>query len=244
MAEQILGKQQAFDLGLDALPFEQHLSDLAEQLRIAREEADRIVARRHRRRALRGDTAEARPQAVEPGEGRGHPDRTAGVAAEGEIAQLARDGGGGTAGRSSGHVLGGAWIDRLAVMSVGTEHAVEELVADGDAGAGRARLEQADNRARRRQSRRRMLIVGRIAVPNLPAGNGKEVLHHEGETRKRSLGASGERLGQSMRDEGANRVLVRNRDHVRLTMPWPMEKKITLYITGAIERSFRGRGCR
>src|SRR5262245_25742781 len=129
-------------------------------------------------------------------------------------------------------------------MSVGTEHAVEELVADGDAGAGRARLEQVDDRACRRQSRRRMLIVGRIAVPNLPAGDGKEVLHHKGETRKRSLGASGERLGQSMRDEGANRALVRNREHVRLTTPWPMEKKITFYIAGSIGRSFRRRGCR
>ena len=214
MAEQILGKEQAFDFGLDGRTFEQHMAHFSEQLRVARKKADRIEARRHRRRAFGGDAAEARPQAVEPGEGRRHPDRTAGIAAEREVAQFARDGRGGAAGRASGHVLRRARIDRLAVMNVGAEHAVEELIADGDAGAGRAGLEQADDRARGRRGRRRIGVIDRIADPDLPAGDCEEVLDHESEARKRSLGAPGERLGQSMRDEGVNRIFSWNGDHV------------------------------
>jgi hypothetical protein len=163
VAEQILGKEQAFDFGLDGRTFEQHMAHFSEQLRVARKKADRIEARRHRRRAFGGDAAEARPQAVEPGEGRRHPDRATRVAAKREVAQLARDGGGGTAGRPSGHVLRRAWIDRLAVVNVGAEHAVEELIADGDAGAGRAGLEQADDRARGLKPARRAHRL--IAVP-------------------------------------------------------------------------------
>src|SRR5262245_23707113 len=106
------------------------MADFSEQLGVARKKADRVEARRHRCRAFGGDAAEAWPQAVEPGEGRWHPDRTAGIAAEREVAHFARDGSGGAAGRASGDVLRRARIDGLAVMNVRAEHAVEEFVAD------------------------------------------------------------------------------------------------------------------
>ena len=64
MAEKVLCKDQAFDLGLDVLSVEQDPPDRAEQLRLAREETDRIVARRHRRCALGGDAPEAWPETV------------------------------------------------------------------------------------------------------------------------------------------------------------------------------------
>ena len=105
---------------------------LAEQLGVAREKADRVEARRHRRRAEAVDAAEGRPQAIEPAEGRRHADRAAGVAAEREVAEAA------TAAAEPQEEPPVTWrsrdIDRLAVMGVGAEHAVEELVADGDAG--------------------------------------------------------------------------------------------------------------
>ena len=69
-----------------------------------------------------------------------------------------------------------------------------------------------------------MLVKLRIAVADFAAGNGEEVLHHEGEPGERPGGASGKRLRQAMRDEGVNRVAGRNGDHALVAMPLRVQR--------------------
>src|SRR5512134_1089913 len=110
------------------------MADLAEQLGLSREIADRVVTWRHGRYALERDAAMGRPQAVKPAERGRHADRAAGIAAECEVAHLGRDRRGRAARRAAGDAIRRAGIHRLAVMGVPAEHAVEELVANGDPG--------------------------------------------------------------------------------------------------------------
>ena len=81
----------------------------------------------------------------------------------------------------------------------------------------------------RRGSALGMRVIGWIAVADLAAGDGEEVLHHEAEPSKRAAGASGERLSQSMRNEGVNGVLGWNGDHVHVVLLWSVERDYPLY---------------
>ena len=196
---------------------QQHAADLAEKPRVAGEEADGVVARRHRRHALNVDAAMGGAQPIQAAKGGGHADRAASVAAKGEIAHGSGDRRRRAAGRAASHVTERFRVHRRAVMSIGAEHTVEELIANGDAGQRGAGVEQAQ-KSRRRLLRRtcRFVPIG-VADRDLVAGDGEKVFDHEAAAGERPSAASGQRLRQSMRNEGVDRVLEGKLHHHRLT---------------------------
>jgi len=83
-------------------------------------------------------------------------------------------------------------------MNIGAEYAVEELIANGDAGERGAGTEQAPDRWRRLLRRRRGGVPIWVAVRDLAALNGEQVLDHEGSPGKRPFTVTGYRLLQGM----------------------------------------------
>src|SRR5262252_5166863 len=120
----------------------------AKQFWIACKKANRIVARGHRRRTGCVDASIGRPKPVEAAERGRHADRSCRVGAESEVAHGSGSRRSRTARRAAGHVLWRASVDRLAVVNIGAEYAVEELVTHGDAGARCAYVEQLRDRRR------------------------------------------------------------------------------------------------
>ena len=183
---------------------------LAEQLRLAREKSDRVVARRHRRRAEAVDAAEAGTQAIEPAERGGHADRAASVAAEREVAEFRGDGRRRSARRAAGDVALRFDIDRRAVVNVGAEHAVEEFVADIDTGERCAGIEQPLDGAGGGRRALGFGVPGGIAVGDFPAGDGEQILDHEGAAGEGPGVAAEQRLLQRVGHQGADGVFKRH----------------------------------
>ncbi len=152
-------------------------------------------------------------QAIKPTERRRHADRAARVGAQREIAHGSRNRRGGPAGRSAGHVAASARVHRLAVMRVGAEQAVEELIADGDAGAGRTGLKQPRDRGRRLTRRVCMLIEVRIAVGDLASRDGEHVLDGKGEPFERAVARARKRRLERMRHESVDGIVAWEGDH-------------------------------
>ncbi len=109
-------------------------------------------------------------------------------------------------------------IDGLTVMGVRAEHAVEELIADRDADQAGARIQQSRDDRRGLRRRSGMGIEIWIAVGNLAALDGKQVLHHEGEAGERAIASARNRLFERVRDQGADRVVLGNGDEDHLAL--------------------------
>ena len=128
----------------------------------------------------------ARAQAVKPVERGRDANRSAGVAAEREIAGIGAARCRRAAGRAAGQPAGRAQIGRGAVMGIGACDAEEEFVADRLAGNRRARRENLRDRggmADRRLLRRKPV---RVAAAGTAPGNVVHVLDHGGEPGKRA----------------------------------------------------------
>jgi hypothetical protein len=64
MAEEILGEYQPLDLRFGRCALQQNMAHFAEKLGVAGKKADRVIARRHWRRAGRVDASVGRPEAI------------------------------------------------------------------------------------------------------------------------------------------------------------------------------------
>ena len=115
----------------------------------AGEDADGVEAGGEGHHAGDGDGAVRGPHAPQAAVAGRDADGAAGVGAEGEVGEAARDGGGGAAGGAAGDAIGRSRVERRAVEEVFADQAEGELIANGFAdagGAGREQLLDADGR--------------------------------------------------------------------------------------------------
>ena len=94
-------------------------------------------------------------------------------------------------------------------MNIGAEHAVEELIADGDAGERGAGIEQAQIAGAVSFAGLAAAYQSGLPYGDLAALDGEQVLDHEAAAGERSLAATRHGLLQSMRNEGVDRVVGR-----------------------------------
>ena len=181
---------------------EQHAAHFAERARSVREPAGDIEGRRHVHRAGEIDAAMRGADAIEPAERGRHPDRTAGIAADRDIAGAGSRRRCRAARRAAGQAAGRARIVRRAVMRVDAGDAVEEFVADGLAGDGGAGIEQLLHDACVLRRGRLRCEPVRIAAAGALAFDVIHVLDRDGQPGERAgLRAANRRL-QVVRNEG------------------------------------------
>ena len=112
-------------------------------LGVARQQADRVVARREGHDAVQREAAVAGPPAVQAAETRRHAHRAAGIGAEPEIGEARRHRDRRAARGAAGQTVGRARIDRRAVMGVLAFQAEAQLVGHGLADQGGSGAQQA-----------------------------------------------------------------------------------------------------
>ena len=154
--------------------------------KIAGEPAGNIEARRKRQQPCRINAAMCRAQPEQTAKGRGHTDRSARIAAKGEVHRPGCNRGCGARGRSTRHPVWGGCVFRCPGMRVCPDNTIGQLIHMDETDQLRTCIQDLLKRCGRLGRRRVACLPARVAVPGHPLRKLVVFLCGEGQSVQRA----------------------------------------------------------